>query len=76
MDLFRIINDIAAEARMTMAEKVCMLIRILVRSSPKRIECRRRPGPEAGDSPGAWGPEAAKERGAAGPASTPRQDTQ
>ena len=39
MDFFKIINDIAAETRMNMGEKVRMLIRILVGISPKRIEC-------------------------------------
>ena len=42
MDFFKIINDIAAETRMNMGEKVRMLIRILVGISPKRIECHRR----------------------------------
>ena len=37
MDFFKIINDIAAETRMNMGEKVRMLIRILVGISPKRI---------------------------------------
>ena len=44
MDFFKIINDIAAETRMNMGEKVRMLIRILVGISPKRIECHRRAG--------------------------------
>ena len=52
MDFFKIINDIAAETRMNMGEKVRMLIRILVGISPKRIECHRRAGPPAGGEPG------------------------
>lgn len=52
MDFFKIINDIAAETRMNMGEKVRLLIRILVGISPKRIECHRRAGPPAGGYPG------------------------
>lgn len=60
MDLFRIINDIAVEARMGMGEKVHMLIQILVGISPKRIECRRRAGPEAESAPDQGAEEADK----------------
>lgn len=67
MDFFKIINDIAAETRMNMGEKVRMLIRILIGVSPKRIECHRRAGPPAGGYPGkkslSPGPDGAVEAG-------------
>ena len=87
MDFFKIINDIAAETRMNMGEKVRMLIRILVGVSPTRIECHRRAGPPAGGYPGekslSPGPDGAVEAGScagkmktAGPESTRPRDIQ
>lgn len=78
MDLFRIINDIAAETRMNMREKVNMLIRILVGISPKRIECHRRTGPEIGGLPGIKSAGEAEKgvKEAKAAAVTPRQDIQ
>ena len=83
MDFFKIINDIAAETRMNMGEKVRMLVGI----SPKRIECHRRAGPPAGGYPGekslSPGPDGAVEAGScagkmktAGPESTRPRDIQ
>ena len=82
MDFFKIINDIAAETRMNMGEKVRMLIRILVGISPKRIECHRRAGPPGEKSLGP-GPDGAMAAGScagkmktAGPETTRPHDIQ